>query len=1177
MINSKNSKLLMITLVLSLILSYIYLSQYQKQHYKSILSFMSKYRESIILGILIILLLLYVNYSNIKTIAENFIDFEYNILNSSDIKDTVTQIELEAVNDLNEIGLQRLLTINQDFSATNNLNLNGRLRSMIPLIKSRLLTVPSAMCTISATYGYQKIQNEPNTIKQLLLENYRIHFEEIANNVFNKSIALLVPESSTKKDDLVNDNGELIEDLSVIEIDGIITIVMDEYKDKFNKIYFEKLLNKIREIKYTAPEDISIYDAIGGINPTHDLIKHNQVFSNFANKIIENQDIKFNNTNFGRFNEVLAAIKEYNKTIDNERTNQITNLETPNPENVKSFSEVFSPLILSVENQLSVLNKIPQKNDNITRKVEYLNKLNQKAKNTVDDYDFMVNYADFKNVEIELINNKLFPVYVKYLFFNEDNTINFRNVAIRLFMIPREYNKSLERLEEMKKTAQNRSKNAENTKTDLNTGIINKDLNLPVGYFKIGLKLPNKSAEMYLTVESNPIKSTDIIHQKTYNMKLSPVTSDKDLKQLFYADIDGRIYNMDKKLALTIVPNSGDPKKIENNDKLILAMPEEMTKPSQIFKFSKNFERISMVRSENVVKDLYLTFDNESMEIRLGEFIDDPRQNKWFTKLIGEYKDQRSVFGKSQFELTRNARQPLDVSVGTIPPNNTYTYSFWTQVNNQNKSSGKLPLPILVKGNVVSPDLDDPNKLDNVSFYRAPGVFLKYSPENTHYDLKVVLSTDKNLREEFDIIKPDILRTTNDQTVWDHIELIVHNKGLIVYINGNKEYEVNTVGTVIQNPYSLKVTPGGGFSGKIHFLRYYNYKRNPSEVRQDMFETAPADLVFGNIPVRELVSDDKYQPEADYDHYGPNSARLHSSYGWLPYLSSYHEIKNIAGTFYIQANFDSSSKDPGNNFYTVQKMYIQGHGDTNAFIKRFRMSYYDHVEGDWKDFRNEELLVGVDSALSFNTLHNLNFVTNKVRIYPMEWNTELSAGKNKHKLGLRVGFNGKPTKPSRCDRKVSICEIDKMRLSDKSDRADVGSRLHTSTARLSISENRQKKLEFEINNLHKELNKSRIEKNLCNKPNKPDAKCLPNTLTLVPSKCDAVYSYSNSVPAKAPKTLTQEQINKNVNFDDYELKNKVKYGALCDHLVKVSPERYKDHKQCVEKLEKRISGTRKNN
>ena len=52
-------------------------------------------------------------------------------------------------------------------------------------------------------------------------------------------------------------------------------------------------------------------------------------------------------------------------------------------------------------------------------------------------------------------------------------------------------------------------------------------------------------------------------------------------------------------------------------------------------------------------------------------------------------------------------------------------------------------------------------------------------------------------------------------------------------------------------------------------------------------------------------------------------------------------------------------------------MYIQGHGDTNAFIKRFRMSYYDHVEGDWKDFRNEELLVGVDSALSFNTLHNL--------------------------------------------------------------------------------------------------------------------------------------------------------------------------------------------------------------
>ena len=54
---------------------------------------MSNHRESLILGLFTLLLVIYFNY---QSISENFVDFEYNILNSADINDTVTQIEIDS-------------------------------------------------------------------------------------------------------------------------------------------------------------------------------------------------------------------------------------------------------------------------------------------------------------------------------------------------------------------------------------------------------------------------------------------------------------------------------------------------------------------------------------------------------------------------------------------------------------------------------------------------------------------------------------------------------------------------------------------------------------------------------------------------------------------------------------------------------------------------------------------------------------------------------------------------------------------------------------------------------------------------------------------------------------------------------------------------------------------------
>ena len=52
------------------------------------------------------------------------------------------------------------------------------------------------------------------------------------------------------------------------------------------------------------------------------------------------------------------------------------------------------------------------------------------------------------------------------------------------------------------------------------------------------------------------------------------------------------------------------PAEDAENDNLILAFPDEISKPTQTFKFSTNFDRISVVKPENITKDYYFTYNN---------------------------------------------------------------------------------------------------------------------------------------------------------------------------------------------------------------------------------------------------------------------------------------------------------------------------------------------------------------------------------------------------------------------------------------------------------------------------------------------------------------------------------------------------------------------------------------
>lgn len=1155
----KELKLLIALLLLKIFLTYIVYKN-DRPTFDKIINFINKYKESLIMALFIIALLVYLNYPKIRQVYfENFSDmnFEYNILDNGEIKDAVSQNEIDAIQLLNEIVNQKIMSIENDYPTTVNASLNNRLKSMIYLVRSSLLKLPSEMAILSASKAYAStdLVNQVDKINIIIRENQRKYFNGISNKIMDNSLRFLLP-GTEKVEEIINDKLEINEDVARENINRIFIKYFDEYKENFKNIYFNQLLSDTVNAKYTSPDELTIYDVVDSVIPNQDLVSHYKYFSNFITIIIDTSNLNFNKNNYGHINEINNDIKNINEKTKPLQLNQLSlqnvDLSILDYSSSNIFSDVLSPLLIKIRGIFNTISSL----NNVNELKNMLDFTITKLDRTINEFNLIMNHQDLKNKRIAIFDDASFQKYVTYLFFNDSKNVNFRNVAIRLFMSPSEYNQAMSRLDDKKRQVQESKVNATQMRADLTSGSIDNNYNIPLGYFKIGIKYNLSNEPLFLTVADKHRKHSQE-HLNQYVIAMRSETADTDIEQLFYADIDGRIYNVEKKLCLTVLPSSGDPKELTNNDQLILAYPDEISAPLQRFKIGDN--TISLVKDEPTKPEYYLTYNSSGngYDVIVNTLLADPKQNKWFAKVVGKFKDQRSVFGRQPSNLTRNARNYLEISKGTVPPYSTYTYSFWLQVNNvDNTVNTRLPNAVFIKGNIDNIDANEDNKdkeSSSTDYYRSPAVFIKYSADKTHYDLVVRLSTTKNIKEEFIISKPSVLKTTNDQQVWDHVEMVVFPKEFKIFINGIPEFKYSLVGTVIPNPYSLKITPGGGFSGKIHHMRYYNYARSRKEVSTDMYETTPLDMLKANIPIYQFSSSDMFSPPVNYEHYNPNSSRLHSSYGWYPYIPNTYSINSVAGQFYLQVNFDSSPNDPKNNYYKVEKMYIQGHGEKDAFIKKFKLAYYNHNDADWVFFRNEEPLLGSDSSASINTISSLDFVTNKVRIYPLDWHLDENDTMNKHRLGIRVGFDGITQAPNRCDRMVSVCSMDKMRGTEKMDRSIMGNKLSSTMAKLTMSEKRQKNLENEIDSLHTELNKMRIGNKLC--PKAVDTKCLSDMLC---SKSSDMVSQH----AKAPKC--------NVNMADYELKENIKYGALCDHLGNVAPDKYGDKKQCVKNLKQRF-------
>jgi len=450
-------------------------------------------------------------------------------------------------------------------------------------------------------------------------------------------------------------------------------------------------------------------------------------------------------------------------------------------------------------------------------------------------------------------------------------------------------------------------------------------------------------------------------------------------------------------------------------------------------------------------------------------------------------------------------------------------------------------------------DIEYDEESINKLYYRSPGVFIESGVEL--FDMSVILSTNFKLDEIFKIANKESTKLN----MWNHISLILDNKELKIYVNGNLDSTHNLMGTPFNNEYPLYITPGGGFAGKLHYMRYYNYARTDDEVKKDLSETAPPDLVISNIPVEEYISKpEQYKPTENLND--PNSSTLHSSFGWLPNISSLFKIKSVRRNIYLQANFQSLDGSL-NDYYNVNKILLQGHGNKNAYVKQFKVMYFDYYDNDWRYYNNGEILTGNINNFDIKEV-SVNILTNKIRILPQNWNLDSSGT---HLLGLRVGFNGIDKKPNRCDKKISMCKVDQMMKDKERSFNLLSKRLDETVDHDNIHEIEHTKLKNRIDKIQLELNKSRM-KTLLYK----HGKCSDARERVLP---DTTLATSN----------TNNESNCNIsNFnirdhpDFYRYLNNVKMERLCKHLMKVSPNKYDSLESCINIMIDKIEKNKKN-
>lgn len=146
-----------------------------------------------------------------------------------------------------------------------------------------------------------------------------------------------------------------------------------------------------------------------------------------------------------------------------------------------------------------------------------------------------------------------------------------------------------------------------------------------------------------------------------------------------------------------------------------------------------------------------------------------------------------------------------------------FTYAFWMYIDDWSYKYGQWK-HILHKGNVDS----WPN--------RAPGIWL-HPKENK---LRVYMNTFKKIGEFCDVDNIPLNK-------WCHVIVMVRQKELNIFINGNLRKKHDLEALPKQNSGDLYINSFRGFSGYLSNLRYYNYVVSYADI-DELLKKGPSNM-----------------------------------------------------------------------------------------------------------------------------------------------------------------------------------------------------------------------------------------------------------------------------------------------------------------------------------------------
>ena len=192
---------------------------------------------------------------------------------------------------------------------------------------------------------------------------------------------------------------------------------------------------------------------------------------------------------------------------------------------------------------------------------------------------------------------------------------------------------------------------------------------------------------------------------------------------------------------------------------------------------------------------------------------------------------------KNQINCGNCSRFYKDIRDGSSPnfvqPNkikqlssgNSSTWCFWININDWYYRYD-LWKNICIKGSLVKPE--DELSWDSIG-KQCPGIWMTPNQNN----LRVVFTT-KRLSKDNEI--KDYLEycQINDIPigVWAHIAIVMVNKTVAIYLNGNLVRTCIFKGKPELNNGPLQVSYSGGFNGKLRNFRYIGDKLDPEYIKQ---------------------------------------------------------------------------------------------------------------------------------------------------------------------------------------------------------------------------------------------------------------------------------------------------------------------------------------------------------